>query len=62
MLAPGSQAGILSLDNVTQVELEHTQRMYDFSSNRSSYILEHGLRPATIGLVLSSNPLAMLAW
>lgn len=62
MLAPGSRDEILSLDSVTQVELEHIQRMYDFSSNGSSYILEHGLRPATIGLVLSSNPLSMLAW
>lgn len=27
-----------------------------------AYALEHGTRPATIGLVLSSSPLALLAW
>ncbi|KAM0323838.1 hypothetical protein ACHAQA_008416 [Verticillium albo-atrum] len=62
MLAPGTQEEILSLDNITQVELEHVQRMFEFGANGSSYILEHGLRPSTIGLVLSSSPLSMLAW
>jgi hypothetical protein len=27
-----------------------------------AYALEHGTRPSTIGLVLSSSPLALLAW
>jgi microsomal epoxide hydrolase len=27
-----------------------------------AYANEHGTRPATIGHVLSSNPLALLAW
>ncbi|KAF9871296.1 subtilase [Colletotrichum karsti] len=62
MLAPGSQDEILPNANITTAEAEHVQRMFDFSSNGSSYILEHGLRPSTTGLVLASNPLAMLAW
>ena len=28
----------------------------------TAYAMEHGTRPATIGLALSSNPLALLAW
>ena len=27
-----------------------------------AYAQEHGTRPATIGLVLSSSPIALLAW
>lgn len=28
----------------------------------SAYAQEHGTKPSTIGAVLSSNPLALLAW
>ncbi|KAF3798378.1 putative epoxide hydrolase [Colletotrichum gloeosporioides] len=62
MLAPSSQDEILSNTNITATETEHVQRMYDFSANGSSYILEHGLRPSTVGLVLASSPLAALSW
>lgn len=27
-----------------------------------AYVLEHGTRPSTAGLAISSNPLALLAW
>lgn len=33
-----------------------------FLATGSAYAAEHGTRPATIGLVLASNPLALLAW
>ncbi|KAM5527877.1 epoxide hydrolase [Fusarium oxysporum f. sp. phaseoli] len=62
MLAPGSQTEILSLDNSTQEEQQHVDRMFKFTASGSSYLLEQGLRPSTIGLVLSSSPLALLAW
>ncbi|KAK7421200.1 hypothetical protein QQX98_002330 [Neonectria punicea] len=62
MLAPASQDELLGQDNLTQAEIEHVQRMLNFSSTGSSYIAEQGLRPSTIGLVLSSSPLALLAW
>ncbi|KAK2749484.1 epoxide hydrolase [Colletotrichum kahawae] len=62
MLAPSSQDEILSNANITTTEIEHVQRMYDFSANGSSYILEHGLRPSTVGLVLASSPLSALSW
>lgn len=38
------------------------QRGQDFLTKGSAYALEHGSRPSTISLVLSSNPLALLAW
>lgn len=34
----------------------------NFVSQGSAYAMEHGTRTATIGLVLSSSPLALLAW
>lgn len=43
-------------------ELEHLQRSRVMESTGIGYALEHGTRPATIGLVLSSSPLALLAW
>lgn len=62
MLAPSSQEEMLTTANITEEESRHVQRMLKFSATGSSYLLEHGLRPSTIGLVLSSSPLAMLAW
>ncbi len=38
------------------------KRMTDFSEKGSYYARYHGTRPATIGLVLSSSPLGLLAW
>lgn len=49
-------------DGLTPQELEQTGRMLKWRSTGMSYALEHGLRPATIGLVLSASPLALLAW
>ncbi|KAK1532042.1 epoxide hydrolase [Colletotrichum costaricense] len=62
MLALLSQNELLTTVNITEDEAQHVQRMLNFSATGSSYLLEHGLRPSTIGLVLSSSPLAMLAW
>lgn len=33
-----------------------------FETYGNAYSKEHGTRPATIGLVLSSSPIALLAW
>ncbi|KAK1489133.1 epoxide hydrolase [Colletotrichum cuscutae] len=62
MLAPSSQDELLTTVNITEDEAQHVQRMLNFSATGSSYLLDNGLRPSTIGLVLSSSPLAMLAW
>ncbi|KAL2670295.1 hypothetical protein Neosp_014762 [[Neocosmospora] mangrovei] len=62
MLAPSSPDELLSPDDLTQEEADHVQRMLNFTSTGSAYILEHGQRPSTIGLALSSSPLALLSW
>ena len=38
------------------------KRYEEFGAMGSAYAREHGTRPATIGLVLSSSPIALLAW
>ena len=38
------------------------KRYTDFGTKGHAYADEHGTRPATIGLVLSSSPIALLAW
>ncbi|KAJ1324762.1 microsomal epoxide hydrolase [Microdochium nivale] len=43
-------------------ELAHLERARAWDSTGRGYAIEHGTRPATIGLVLSSSPLALLAW
>ena len=37
-------------------------RSNEFATLGNAYAREHGTRPATIGLVLSSSPIALLAW
>lgn len=49
-------------DGLTPRELEQMGRQSKWRSTGMSYALEHGLRPATIGLALSASPLALLAW
>ncbi|OCK85894.1 putative epoxide hydrolase [Lepidopterella palustris CBS 459.81] len=47
---------------ITQSEKEGLARMKGFYDHGRAYALEHGTRPSTIGHVLSSSPLALLAW
>ncbi len=47
---------------LTEVEKKGIQRMRDFKTKGYGYNLEHGTKPSTIGLVLSSSPIAQLAW
>lgn len=49
-------------DSLTSEELEILERSAAWLKTGLAYALEHGTRPATIGLVVSSNPLALLAW
>lgn len=37
-------------------------RYKEFTSTGYAYSAEHATRPATLGFVLSSSPLALLAW
>lgn len=43
-------------------EKKAMDRTNDFATLGNAYAREHGTRPSTIGLVLSSSPIALLAW
>jgi microsomal epoxide hydrolase len=47
---------------LTAAEEKGLERMNNFNYFGSSYAREHGLRPGTIGVVLSSSPIGLLAW
>lgn len=52
----------VSDDDMNEVEKKQLKRAADFGLVNSAYALEHGTKPATIGFVLDSSPLALLAW
>ncbi|KAL3495085.1 Alpha/Beta hydrolase protein [Aspergillus germanicus] len=60
VLNPDQKPG--SLDDLTEREKEHMDRSNKWQGTGFAYALEHGTRPSTIGLVISSSPLALLAW
>ncbi len=47
---------------INEAEKKGLQRMQTFLATGSAYSQEHGTRPSTIGFVLASSPLAVLAW
>jgi microsomal epoxide hydrolase len=49
-------------DVLSAAETRGLDRMHAFKTSGRAYAIEHGTRPATIGLVLASSPLAQLAW
>ncbi len=49
-------------DQINEAERQGLKRMGKFLATGSAYSQEHGTRPATIGFVLASSPLALLAW
>ncbi|KAJ5594177.1 uncharacterized protein N7459_000385 [Penicillium hispanicum] len=49
-------------DHLNSLEKGGLERMTNFMTMGSGYMMEQGTRPSTIGLVLSTNPLALLAW
>lgn len=50
------------MESLSAVEKRGVERAEDFANLGSAYAREHGQRPATVGLVLSSSPIALLAW
>lgn len=52
----------VSDDDVDDLEKEGLDRTFEFKRLGSAYALEHATKPSTIGLVLATNPLALLAW
>ena len=43
-------------------ELDHLEKSKSWFITGRGYSMEQGTRPATIGLALSTSPLALLAW
>ena len=54
--------GTVDASAVDDVEKPGLVRSERFGTTGSAYALEHATRTATIGLVLSSSPIALLAW
>ncbi|KAM5359348.1 hypothetical protein ACJZ2D_014551 [Fusarium nematophilum] len=61
LISPGTDT-TFKMDSLTEAEVGIVQRQRAFWQTGYGYGMVHGTRPATIGLVLSSNPLALLAW
>ncbi|KAF2025722.1 alpha/beta-hydrolase [Setomelanomma holmii] len=49
-------------DKLSTQEEKGVERLHEFMENGSAYAKMHGTKPSTIGLVLSSSPIATLAW
>jgi microsomal epoxide hydrolase len=47
---------------MSKIEEEGVERWKKWRATGTAYAMEHATRPATIGFVLSSNPVALLAW
>jgi microsomal epoxide hydrolase len=59
--------GMMIMDNhiadlATAEEKMQMEKAAEWRQTGMAYALEHGTRPATVGLTVSSSPLAMLAW
>ncbi len=60
--SPMPQPKGMSMDDLTEMEKQGLKRGEWFWREGCAYGLEQASRPATIGLVLGSNPLGLLAW
>jgi len=52
----------VSDEGLSDLEKRGLERFNRFLHSGKAYAEEHGTRPATIGHVLASSPLALLAW
>lgn len=50
------------MSTLSQWEQKHLARGQEFMQRGSSYAMSHATVPSTSGLVLSSSPIALLAW
>ncbi|OSS48545.1 hypothetical protein B5807_07024 [Epicoccum nigrum] len=62
MLNTGIQDKASDDDKITEQEKEGLKIMEKFFSKGRAYAHEHGTKPATIGFVMASSPIAQLAW
>jgi microsomal epoxide hydrolase len=58
----GTKPEGLDKSSVSEIEKKGLERYNWFLTIGRAYANEHASRPSTIGFVLSSNPLALLAW
>jgi len=56
------QSAAVANISVTAEEQARLDQAAVWATTGSAYAAEHGTRPSTISLTLSTNPLAMLAW
>lgn len=49
-------------EGLDELDTAYVNRAGSFRASGSAYAQMHGTRPSTIGHVLASNPLALLAW
>ena len=47
---------------LSEVEKDGLKRLEVWRATGTAYALEHATKPSTIGFVLSSSPVALLAW
>jgi microsomal epoxide hydrolase len=59
---PAAQPPGSSLDSLSPLEKEGRLRAETFLDSGRGYSMMHATRPSTIGLILNSNPVALLAW
>lgn len=58
----GRPASISDDSALTEVEKKGILRGNTWKASGNAYAFEQATRPSTIGFVLGSNPLALLAW
>ncbi|KAJ4388752.1 hypothetical protein N0V93_006212 [Gnomoniopsis smithogilvyi] len=61
-LGAGADVDVNDLEGVDERELQQLEGIKQWRKVGMAYAMEHATRPSTIGLVLSSSPLALLAW
>jgi len=49
-------------DGLDETELKLLKRAQEFDKSGIAYNIEQATRPATIGMVVGSDPVALLAW
>ncbi|KAF3770823.1 epoxide hydrolase 1 [Cryphonectria parasitica EP155] len=62
LLRAGPEVDQSNTEGLDEEDLLHLKKAKTWWEMGLGYAIEHSTRPATIGLVLSSNPLALLAW
>lgn len=49
-------------DHLNSYEIQGIKKAVTFATTGAGYAMEQGTRPSTIGHVLASSPIALLAW